>query len=137
MAQYASLWCFMAMTRAIDTLYIKLSNTSNAFSQTILRVARSLPQVEILEGDYVNDEMNNPVQRRHSVRNRQYLCIVNKETNEIWQIERTIKHWENKPVYPLCLCYSQDNGLYIKRFTENEDSEELLYRPQGYSWVCQ
>ena len=53
MAQYASLWCFMAMTRAIDTLYIKLSNTSNAFSQTLLRAARSLPQVEILEGDYV------------------------------------------------------------------------------------
>lgn len=41
------------MTRAIDTLYIKLSNTSNAFSQTLLRAARSLPQVEILEGDYV------------------------------------------------------------------------------------
>lgn len=53
MAQYASLWCFMAMTRAIDTLYIKLSNTSNSFSQTILGVARGLPQVEILEGDYV------------------------------------------------------------------------------------
>ena len=63
MAQYAALWCFMAMTRAIDTLYIKLSNTSNAFSQTILRVARSLPQVEILEGEYVNDEMNNPILR--------------------------------------------------------------------------
>jgi hypothetical protein len=53
MAQYASLWCFMAMTRAIDTLYIKLSNTSNSFSQTMLGVARGLPQVEILEGDYV------------------------------------------------------------------------------------
>ena len=53
MAQYASLWCFMAMTRAIDTLYIKLSNTRNAFSQTLLKVARSIPQVEILKGDYV------------------------------------------------------------------------------------
>lgn len=52
MAQYASLWCFMAMTRAIDTLYIKLSNTNNVFSQAILRVARSIPQVEILEGKY-------------------------------------------------------------------------------------
>lgn len=52
MAQYASLWCFMAMTRAIDTLYVKLSNTKNVFSQTILEAARSLPQVEILEGDY-------------------------------------------------------------------------------------
>lgn len=46
---------------------------------------------------------------------------------------KNTKYWEeNKPVYPLCLCYSQDNGLYIKRFTDNEDSEELLYRPQGY-----
>ena len=31
----------------------KLSHTSNSFSQTILGVARGLPQVEILEGDYV------------------------------------------------------------------------------------
>lgn len=52
MAQYASLWCYMAMTRAIDTLYIKLSNTSNAFSQALLNAARTVPHVEILEGDY-------------------------------------------------------------------------------------
>ena len=46
---------------------------------------------------------------------------------------KNTKYWEeNKPVYPLCPCYSQDKGLYIKRFTENEDSKELLYRPQGY-----
>lgn len=46
---------------------------------------------------------------------------------------KNTQYWEeNKPVYPLCLCYSQDKGLYTKRFTENEDSEELLYRPQGY-----
>lgn len=51
-AQYASLWCFMAMTRAIDTLYIKLSNTGSAFSQKILESAQSLPQIEILEGIY-------------------------------------------------------------------------------------
>ncbi len=53
MAQYASLWCFMAMTRAIDTLYIKLSNTNNSFSQTILSAAKRLSHVDILEGEYV------------------------------------------------------------------------------------
>ncbi len=46
---------------------------------------------------------------------------------------KNTQYWEeNKPVYPLCLCYSQEKGLYTKRFTENEDSDELLYRPQGY-----
>ena len=53
MAQYASLWCFMAMTRAIDTLYIKLSNTNNYFSQTILSAAKRISHVDILEGEYV------------------------------------------------------------------------------------
>lgn len=56
MAQYASLWCFMAMTRAIDTLYIKLSNTNNYFSQTLLKAARSLSNIEILNGEYVSTE---------------------------------------------------------------------------------
>ena len=56
MAQYASLWCFMAMTRAIDTLYIKLSNTNNYFSQTLLKAARSLSNIEILDGEYVPTE---------------------------------------------------------------------------------
>lgn len=50
---YASLWCYMAMTRAIDTLYIKLSNSNNLFSQTILSLARLLPQIEIIEGEYI------------------------------------------------------------------------------------
>ena len=46
---------------------------------------------------------------------------------------KNTQYWEkNKPVYPLCLCYSQEKGFYTKRFTENEDSEELLYRPQGF-----
>ena len=46
---------------------------------------------------------------------------------------KNTKYWEeNKPVYPLCLCYSQDKGLYTRRLMENEDSEEILYRPQGY-----
>ena len=49
--------------------------------------------------------------------------MANRKNTQYWE--------ENKPVYPLCLCYSQDKGLYMKRFTENEDSEELLYRPQG------
>lgn len=51
---------------------------------------------------------------------------------------KTTQYWEeNKPVYPLCLCYSQEKGLYTKRFTENEDSDELLYRPQGYvGFIC-
>ena len=47
-AQYASLWCYMAMTRAIDTLYIKLSNNFNAFSTSILSIAKQIPNVEIL-----------------------------------------------------------------------------------------
>ena len=52
MEQYASLWCFMAMTRAIDTLYIKLSNTNNHFAQLILEVGKKLHNIEILEGEY-------------------------------------------------------------------------------------
>lgn len=51
-AQYAALWCFMAITRAIDTLYIKLSNTNNCFSQSILEIAKKLHNIEILEGEY-------------------------------------------------------------------------------------
>lgn len=50
--------------------------------------------------------------------------MANRKTTQFWE--------ENKPVYPLCLCYSQDKGLYTKRFAENEDYEELLYRPQGH-----
>ena len=50
--------------------------------------------------------------------------MANRKTTQYWE--------ENEPIYPLCLCYSQEKGLYTKRFTENEDSEELLYRPQGH-----
>lgn len=50
--------------------------------------------------------------------------MANRKNTQYWE--------ENKPSHPLCLCYSQEEGLYTKRFTENEDSEELLYRPQGY-----
>lgn len=46
---------------------------------------------------------------------------------------KNTQFWEdNKPVYPLCLCYSQEKGLYTKRLTENEEADELLYRPQGH-----
>lgn len=46
---------------------------------------------------------------------------------------KNTQFWEdNKPTYPLCLCYSLEKGLYTKRLTENEESDELLYRPQGY-----
>ena len=51
-AQYASLWCFMAMTRAIDTLYLKLSNINNRFSQSIIETAKRLSFVELLDGEY-------------------------------------------------------------------------------------
>lgn len=56
MAQYASRWCFMAMTRAIDTLYIKLSNIHNSFSQTLLSAAKRLSFIEILDGEYAESK---------------------------------------------------------------------------------
>ena len=46
---FAALWVLMAITRAIDTLYIKLSSRSSVFSQKILEIGRNLPGVEILE----------------------------------------------------------------------------------------
>lgn len=51
-ARYASLWCYMAMTRAMDTLYIRLSNNYNAFSSSLLDVVKQIPNVEILQGQY-------------------------------------------------------------------------------------
>lgn len=51
--RFAALWVFMAITRAMDTLYIKLSSSSSNFSQTLLEIGRSIPGVEILEGSYV------------------------------------------------------------------------------------
>lgn len=47
-AKYAALWCYMAMTRAIDTLYIKLSNLNSHFSSSVLDVANRLGFVEII-----------------------------------------------------------------------------------------
>lgn len=51
-AQYAALWIFMAITRAMDTLYIKLQNPFSAFSKRILKIAKHLPNIEVLEGEY-------------------------------------------------------------------------------------
>lgn len=51
-AQYAALWVFMAITRAMDTLYIKLQDPFSPFSKRILKWAKQLPNIEILEGEY-------------------------------------------------------------------------------------
>lgn len=51
-AQYAALWIFMAITRAMDTLYIKLEDPFSVFSKRILNIAKKLPNIEILEGEY-------------------------------------------------------------------------------------
>ena len=46
---------------------------------------------------------------------------------------KNTQFWEeNKTAYRLCLCYSQDKGIYTKILAENESCDELLYRPQGY-----
>ena len=49
MKQYSALWCYMAMTRAMDTLYIKLSDVNDHFSQSLLKAAIGLPNVEIID----------------------------------------------------------------------------------------
>ena len=47
---------------------------------------------------------------------------------------KNTQHWEEiKSQYTMCLCYSEEKGLYTKSFSENEISDELLYRPQGYA----
>lgn len=48
--RYAALWCYMAMTRAIDTLYIKLTNAERTFSKQLLETAKTVQNVEILTG---------------------------------------------------------------------------------------
>ena len=54
--RYAALWCYMAMTRAMDTLYIKLSNPYNDFATKLINAARTIPHVEILEGVYTDQK---------------------------------------------------------------------------------
>lgn len=47
---YAAIWCFMALSRPMDTLYISLHNTDNDFSKEILEIAKSCGDaVEILK----------------------------------------------------------------------------------------
>ena len=53
MAQFATPWCFMGMTRGIDTIYIKFSITNNSISQILLSLVKRLSYIEILEGEYV------------------------------------------------------------------------------------
>ena len=48
-AKYAAIWCYMAMTRAIDTLYIKLSNPYSHFSKSLIDIANQLGFIEILK----------------------------------------------------------------------------------------
>lgn len=48
--RYASLWCYMALTRAIDTLYIRFIRPNSEFAQRVLNVAKRIPEVEILKG---------------------------------------------------------------------------------------
>ena len=47
--------------------------------------------------------------------------------------KKNTQHWEEiKSQYTKCLCYSEGEGLCIKRISDGESSEELLYMPQGY-----
>ncbi len=38
---YALLWCNIAFTRAIDTLYIKINDTNCEFSKNLIDIARN------------------------------------------------------------------------------------------------
>ena len=47
--KYGLLWCYMAFTRAIDTLYLKIQNLNSDFSRELIRVAEQCGDiVEIL-----------------------------------------------------------------------------------------
>lgn len=48
-SRYSLLWCLMAFTRPIDTLYIKLKDPSSEFSRNLLRLANNCRGVEILQ----------------------------------------------------------------------------------------
>jgi hypothetical protein len=47
--KYAALWCLMAFTRPIDTLYIHLENPQSLFSQKILEIGRKTSGTIILD----------------------------------------------------------------------------------------
>jgi len=46
---------------------------------------------------------------------------------------KTTQQWEQiKHRYTKCLCYSKERGLYTTSVREIENSQDFLYRPQGY-----
>lgn len=50
-----------------------------------------------------------------------------------YYMKKSTQQWDMiKPLHPTCLCYSEINGLYTKRFHEDEISNEIVCRPQGY-----
>ena len=57
-SEFALHWVYMAITRPIDTLYIKLGNPSNEFSQKIMEIGKDCgveilnePQVETIDDE--------------------------------------------------------------------------------------
>lgn len=59
-SEFALHWVYMAITRPIDTLYIKLNNPSNEFSQRIVEIGKACG-AEILsdpvDENLINDEL--------------------------------------------------------------------------------
>ena len=59
-SEYALHWVYMAITRPIDTLYIKLNNSSNEFSQEIVEIGKGCG-ADILsdpvDENLINDEL--------------------------------------------------------------------------------
>ena len=57
-SEFALHWVYMAITRPIDTLYIKLGNPSNEFSQELIEIGKNCgaeilnePQVETIDDE--------------------------------------------------------------------------------------
>ena len=43
------------------------------------------------------------------------------------------KHWEEiKSQYVNALCFSKESGLYTRVVSDNEQADDIIYRPQGY-----
>jgi hypothetical protein len=53
------MWCYMAMTRPINTLFIRLKY-KNDFSDNLLSIARRLPFVQVL-GDSLYERPSNVI----------------------------------------------------------------------------
>ena len=58
-SEFALHWVYMAITRPIDTLYIKLGNPSNEFSQKIVEIGRDCGAEIIYEpqDETIDDEL--------------------------------------------------------------------------------